>query len=104
MYAPNECSPVSNACAVTDLQGNSEAQGDLKSVVLHKMAMRSTQNTYPIALGIRISGVDDATFGQTGGLHSPTTPPKCADPYISLNPYQRPTRPSPSRRWSRTRR
>ena len=37
-----------NACAVTDLQGNSEAQGDLKSVVLHKMAMRSTQNTYPI--------------------------------------------------------
>ena len=58
----------------TDLQGNSEAQGDLKSVVLHKMAMRSTQNTYPISLGIRISGVDDATFGQTGGLHSPTTP------------------------------
>ena len=70
MYAPNECSPVSNACAVTDLQGNSEAQGDLKSVVLHKMAMRSTQNTYPIALGIRISGVDDATFGQTGEAYS----------------------------------
>ena len=59
-----------NACAVTDLQGNSEAQGDLKSVVLHKMAMRSTQNTYPISLGIRISGVDDATFGQTGEAYS----------------------------------
>ena len=54
----------------TDLQGNSEAQGDLKSVVLHKMAMRSTQNTYPISLGIRISGVDDATFGQTGEAYS----------------------------------
>ena len=61
---------VPNACAVTDLQGNSEAQGDLKSVVLHKMAMRSTQNTYPISLGIRITGVDDATFSQTGEAYS----------------------------------
>ena len=62
---------VPNACAVTDLQGNSEAQvtrnvvveydcalltpvppqqGDLKSVVLHKMSMRSTQNSYPIGM------------------------------------------------------
>ena len=82
---------VPNACAVTDLQGNSEAQvtrnvvveydcalltpvppqqGDLKSVVLHKMSMRSTQNSYPIALGIRITGVDDSTFGQTGEAYS----------------------------------
>ena len=59
-----------NACAVTDLQGTSEAQGDLKSVVLHKMAMRSTQNTYPISLGVRITGVDDATFSQTGEAYS----------------------------------
>ena len=66
--------------------------------------MRSTQNTYPISLGIRITGVDDATFGQTGGLHSPTTPHECADPYIALNPYQRPILPLRSRRWSRTRR
>ena len=43
-------------------------KGDLKSVVLHKMSMRSTQNSYPIALGVRITGVDDATFSQTGGL------------------------------------
>ena len=51
-----------------DLQGTSEQQGDLKSIVLHKMALRSQQSTYPIALGVRISGVDDATFSQTGGL------------------------------------
>lgn len=57
-------------CAVTDLQGTSEAQGDLKSIVLHKMALRSQQNTYPISLGVRITGVDDATFSQTGGLYN----------------------------------
>ena len=34
------------------------------------MAMRSTQNTYPIALGIRITGVDDSTFSQTGEAYS----------------------------------
>tara|TARA_B110001452_G_C15072558_1_gene374375 strand:- start:421 stop:558 length:138 start_codon:yes stop_codon:yes gene_type:complete len=39
-----------------------------QSIVLHKMALRSQQSTYPIALGVRISGVDDATFSQTGGL------------------------------------
>jgi hypothetical protein len=31
-----------------DLQGTSEQQGDLKSIVLHKMALRSQQSTYPI--------------------------------------------------------
>ena len=34
------------------------------------MAMRSTQNTYPIALGVRIAGVDDATYSQTGEAYS----------------------------------
>jgi hypothetical protein len=34
------------------------------------MALRSQQNTYPISLGVRITGVDDATFSQTGGLYN----------------------------------
>ena len=54
----------------TDLQGTSEAQGDLKSVVLHKMAVSSQRNTFPIALGVRIAGVDDATYSQTGEAYS----------------------------------
>ena len=41
--------------------------GDLKSVVLHKMTMSSQQSSFPVALGLRITGVDDATFAQTGG-------------------------------------
>lgn len=63
------------ACAVVDLQGTSEQQGDLKSIVLHKMALRSQQSSYPIALGVRISGVDDATFSQTGEAFSTITLP-----------------------------
>ena len=58
-----------------DLQGTSEQQGDLKSIVLHKMALRSQQSSYPIALGVRISGVDDATFSQTGEAFSTITLP-----------------------------
>ena len=41
--------------------------GDLKSVVLHKMSMTAQRSTFPIALGVRITGVDDATYSQTGG-------------------------------------
>ena len=41
-----------------------------QSVVLHKMAVSSQRNTYPIALGVRIAGVDDATYSQTGEAYS----------------------------------
>ena len=54
----------------TDLSGAAEHQGDLKSVVLHKMTMNSVQSTFPIALGLRITGVDDQTFSQTGESYS----------------------------------
>lgn len=56
--------------AVTDLQGNAESQGDLKSIVLHKMAISAQKNTFPVALGVRITGVDDSTFSQTGEAYS----------------------------------
>ena len=79
-----------------DLSGSAENQGDLKepaatrillipswlkkiltdppvlcsqSVVLHKLSMSSQHSSFPIALGIRITGVDDACFSQTGGLN-----------------------------------
>jgi hypothetical protein len=75
----------------TDLQGNAESQGDLKvtntipfihkpvilthsvraqSIVLHKMAISAQKNTFPVALGVRITGVDDSTFSQTGEAYS----------------------------------
>ena len=57
-------------------QGTSEAQGDLKSVVLHKMAVASQRNTFPIALGVRIAGVDDATYSQTGEAYSTVALPE----------------------------
>lgn len=54
----------------TDLQGTAESQGDLKSIVLHKMAISAQKNTFPVALGVRITGVDDATYSQTGEAYS----------------------------------
>ena len=65
-----------------DLSGTSEAQGDLKSVVLHNMTMASQKSTFPIALGVRITGVDDATFSQTGEAFSTITMPH-ADTHIA---------------------
>ena len=75
-----------------DLNGNTEAHGahrrsqtqlpthtllnfplrvqDLKTVVLHKLTMSSQKSTFPVALGIRATGVDDATFSITGEAYS----------------------------------
>ena len=39
-----------------------------QSVVLHKMTLGAHKSTFPIALGVRLTGVDDSTFSQTGGL------------------------------------
>jgi len=51
-----------------DLGGSAENQGDLRSVVLHKMTLSAHKSTFPIALGVRLTGVDDSAYSQTGGL------------------------------------
>lgn len=53
-----------------DLGGSAENQGDLKSVVLHKMTLAAHKSTFPIALGVRMTGVDDSCFSQTGESYS----------------------------------
>ena len=47
-----------------DLGGSAENQGDLRSVVLHKMTLGAQKSTFPIALGVRITGVDDKAFSR----------------------------------------
>ena len=53
-----------------DLGGSAEKQGDLKSVVLHELTMGAHKSTFPIALGVRLTGVDDACYSQTGESYS----------------------------------
>ena len=53
-----------------DLGGSAENQGDLKSVVLHKMTLSAHKSTFPIALGVRMTGVDDSSYSQTGESYS----------------------------------
>ncbi len=42
----------------------------MQSVVLHKMTLGAHKSTFPIALGVRMTGVDDSTFSQTGESYS----------------------------------
>ena len=46
------------------------ALADLKSVVLHDMKITHVKSNFPVALGARITGVDDATYSQTGEAYS----------------------------------
>lgn len=50
----------------TDLSGKTEAQGDLNSVVLHKMEIQNVKSTFPVAIGANFTGVDANTFSVTG--------------------------------------
>ena len=65
-----------------DLAGTTDMQGDLKSVVLHNLTMTSQKSTFPIALGVRITGVDDSTFSATGESYSTISLPM-ADTHTS---------------------
>ena len=58
-----------------DLGGSAENQGDLRSVVLHKMTLGAQKSTFPIALGVRMTGVDDKAFSKTGESYSMITMP-----------------------------
>ena len=55
--------------------------GDLKSVVMHKMTLAAQKSTFPVALGVRITGVDDSCFAQTGESYSMITMPN-ADSHV----------------------
>lgn len=52
------------------MAGSAEQQGDLKSIVLHKMCISAQKNDFPLAVGARITGVDDSTFSVTGDAYS----------------------------------
>lgn len=70
----------------TDLKGNAEKQGDLKSVVMHKMSMRNIKNTFPIAVGCNITGVEPNTFSITGsGYSTIVLPAENSQTGITLN-------------------
>ena len=50
----------------TDLQGNIEARGNLKSVVVHSISSNNISSTFPIAIGAHVTGVDDKVFSSQG--------------------------------------
>lgn len=54
----------------TSLDGSAEAQGDLKSVVLHSTSLNHVKSTFPVALGANITSVDANTFSSTGEAFS----------------------------------
>ena len=60
----------------TSLSGTGEAQGDLQSVVLHDMSVSQVSSTFPIALGAKVTGVDNMTYASTGEPYSMVVLPK----------------------------
>ena len=75
---PHACNPP---CNVLTRARTRTITGDLKSVVLHKMTLAAQKSTFPIALGVRITGVDDSCFSQTGESYSMITMPN-ADSHV----------------------
>ena len=54
----------------TSLEGTQEAQGDLKSVVLHSLKLQHVKSSFPLAVGAEISAVDNDCFSATGKPYS----------------------------------
>ena len=48
------------------LKGKSEMQGDLRQVVIHSIAANNVLSTFPVAVGARMTGVDENTFSSQG--------------------------------------
>ena len=74
--------PASAQRKFTDLAGSAENQGDLKSIVLHKLTLSAQKSSFPTALGLRVTGVDDSTFSCTGDSYSAIAMPS-ADTHVS---------------------
>lgn len=60
----------------TNLKGGMENKGDLKSVILHSVAVKAVQSDFPFAIGAKITGVDESTFTRSGKAFSAVFMPK----------------------------
>lgn len=53
-----------------DLQGNESSNGNLKSVVIHKIDAEAIKSTFPLTIGAKITGVEERTFSSVGVPYS----------------------------------
>lgn len=56
------------------LQGKSEMQGDLSQVVMHSVTANSVKSSFPVAVGAKMTGVDENTFSSQGIGYSMIVP------------------------------
>lgn len=56
------------------LKGTSEMQGDLKQVVIHSVTANNVISTFPVAVGTKMTGVDENTFSSQGAGFSMIIP------------------------------
>jgi hypothetical protein len=68
LWAPTESAlkNIFQQTKFTSLDGASESMGDLKAVVLHSLDVTHVKSSFPLALGAKITGVDDSSFSKTG--------------------------------------
>lgn len=64
--SPEALKSIFQAKKFTSLEGTQEAQGDLKSVVLHSMKLQHVKSSFPLSVGAEISAVDNDCFSATG--------------------------------------
>ena len=68
--SPEQLQAIYQQKQFVDLGGEAAKQGNLKSVVLHSMEAKSIHSSFPIALGAKISGVEEKTFSSIGAPYS----------------------------------
>ena len=54
----------------TDLSGSTEQKGDLSSTILHSVHAVNVKSTFPLTVGVNLTGVDAKTFSSTGRAFS----------------------------------
>ena len=54
----------------------------MQSIVLHKLELSAQKSSFPTALGLRVTGVDDSTYSLTGDAYSAIAMPN-ADTHMS---------------------
>jgi len=54
----------------------------VQSIVLHKLELSAQKSSFPTALGLRVTGVDDSTYSLTGDAYSAIAMPN-ADTHMS---------------------
>ena len=68
--SPEQLNSIFQQTQFTDLAGSTKRVGDLRNTVMHSVKAKQVKSSFPVSLGVNVTGVDPNTYSHLGTPYS----------------------------------